>query len=106
MSGDTKQIQSVESCDALRVLEKEFRLKTVALIQVRRQTEQPYREAIQELRQKSGASASNGWMPSERCVRSPGWNARRQSHQPLLNSDLKDDRRLWCVQHMGRSIGF
>jgi ATP-dependent exoDNAse (exonuclease V) alpha subunit len=34
--GDTKQIQSVEACDALRVLEKESRLKSVSLTQVRR----------------------------------------------------------------------
>lgn len=50
LSGDTKQIQSIESCDALRILEKESRLKTVALSQVRRQTEEKYKEAIQELR--------------------------------------------------------
>jgi ATP-dependent exoDNAse (exonuclease V) alpha subunit len=36
-SGDTRQIQSVEACDALRVLEKESRLKTVGLTQVKRQ---------------------------------------------------------------------
>src|ERR1022692_996849 len=49
-SGDTKQIQSVEAGDALRVLEKESRLKSVALAQVQRQTRKEYREAIQELR--------------------------------------------------------
>jgi conjugative relaxase-like TrwC/TraI family protein len=48
--GDTKQIQSVEAGDALRVLEKESRLKSVALAQVQRQTRKDYREAIQELR--------------------------------------------------------
>jgi conjugative relaxase-like TrwC/TraI family protein len=37
-SGDTKQIQSVEAGDALRVLEKESRLKSVSLTQVQRQT--------------------------------------------------------------------
>ena len=49
-SGDTKQIQSVEACDALRVLEKESRLKSIELKQVQRQIPENYREAIQELR--------------------------------------------------------
>ena len=49
-SGDTHQIQSVEACDALRILEKESRLKSTSLTQVQRQTVSSYREAIQELR--------------------------------------------------------
>jgi conjugative relaxase-like TrwC/TraI family protein len=49
-SGDTRQIQSVEACDALRILEKESRLKSNALTQVQRQTQPDYRDAIQELR--------------------------------------------------------
>jgi ATP-dependent exoDNAse (exonuclease V) alpha subunit len=49
-SGDTRQIQSVEAGDALRVLEKESELKSVALTQVQRQTRKDYRKAIQELR--------------------------------------------------------
>jgi len=49
-SGDTKQIQSVEAGDALRILEKESRLKTVALTQVQRQTRKEYRVAMEELR--------------------------------------------------------
>jgi ATP-dependent exoDNAse (exonuclease V) alpha subunit len=49
-SGDTRQIQSVEACDALRVLEKESRLKSCSLTQVQRQTVVDYREAIQKLR--------------------------------------------------------
>jgi conjugative relaxase-like TrwC/TraI family protein len=49
-SGDTRQIQSVEACDALRVLEKESRLKSIELVQVQRQTARDYREAIKELR--------------------------------------------------------
>jgi conjugative relaxase-like TrwC/TraI family protein len=49
-SGDTKQIRSVEAGDALRILEKESRLKTVALAQVQRQTRNDYRDAIEELR--------------------------------------------------------
>ena len=49
-SGDTKQIQSVEAGDALRILEKESQLKSVALTQVQRQTSRDYRDAIEELR--------------------------------------------------------
>ncbi len=37
-SGDTKQIQSIEAGDTIRVIEKEPRLKSVALAQVQRQT--------------------------------------------------------------------
>jgi ATP-dependent exoDNAse (exonuclease V) alpha subunit len=49
-SGDTKQIQSVEAGDALRILEKESNLRTFSLTQVQRQTRKDYRDAIQELR--------------------------------------------------------
>jgi conjugative relaxase-like TrwC/TraI family protein len=53
-SGDTKQIQSVEACDALRVLEKESRLRTIELSQVQRQITQDYRDAVKELRHDPG----------------------------------------------------
>jgi conjugative relaxase-like TrwC/TraI family protein len=49
-SGDTQQIQSVEAGDALRILEKESRLRTVSLRQERRQTDKAYLEAVHELR--------------------------------------------------------
>jgi len=49
-SGDTKQIQSVEAGDALRILEQESRMKSPALTQVRRQTVADYRKAMEELR--------------------------------------------------------
>jgi ATP-dependent exoDNAse (exonuclease V) alpha subunit len=52
-SGDTKQIQSVEAGDALRILEKESRLKSVALTQVQRQSNRDYRDALEELRRHS-----------------------------------------------------
>jgi ATP-dependent exoDNAse (exonuclease V) alpha subunit len=52
--GDTRQIQSVEAGDALRILEKESRLKTVSLNQVQRQTRKDYRDAIVELRRDPG----------------------------------------------------
>lgn len=50
-SGDTRQIQSVEAGDALRILERESQLKSFSLTGVQRQTHAQYREAIQELRQ-------------------------------------------------------
>ena len=50
-SGDTRQIQSVEAGDALRVLEQESRLRSVSLSQVQRQTLTEYRQAVEELRQ-------------------------------------------------------
>jgi conjugative relaxase-like TrwC/TraI family protein len=49
-SGDTRQIQSVEAGDALRVLAKESRLKSTSLTQVQRQTAADYRDAVEELR--------------------------------------------------------
>ena len=49
-SGDTRQIQSVEASDALRVLEKESQLKSISLNEVQRQTGHGYREAVEELR--------------------------------------------------------
>ncbi len=50
-SGDTRQIQSVEACDALRILERESQMKSVSLTGVQRQTHAQYRDAIQTLRQ-------------------------------------------------------
>lgn len=52
--GDTKQIQSVEAGDALRVLERESRMQSVSLTQVQRQTKAGYRMAIEELRRSPG----------------------------------------------------
>lgn len=50
-SGDTRQIQSVEASDALRILERESQMKSVALTGVQRQTHAQYKDAIQTLRQ-------------------------------------------------------
>jgi conjugative relaxase-like TrwC/TraI family protein len=49
-SGDTRQIQSIEASDALRILERESQMKSVSLTGVQRQTLPEYREAIQTLR--------------------------------------------------------
>ena len=50
-SGDTRQIQSVEASDALRILERESQMKSISLTGVQRQTQAEYRDAIQTLRQ-------------------------------------------------------
>jgi ATP-dependent exoDNAse (exonuclease V) alpha subunit len=50
-SGDTRQLQSVEASDALRILEQESQMKSVSLMAVQRQTQAQYRDAIQTLRQ-------------------------------------------------------
>jgi conjugative relaxase-like TrwC/TraI family protein len=49
-SGDTRQLQSVEASDALRILEQEAQMKSVSLTAVQRQTRAEYRDAIQTLR--------------------------------------------------------
>jgi ATP-dependent exoDNAse (exonuclease V) alpha subunit len=46
-SGDSRQIQSVEALDALRILERESQMKSVSLTGVQRQTHVQYRDAIQ-----------------------------------------------------------
>ena len=50
-SGDTRQIQSVESMDALRILERESRMTSVSLTEIQRQSNPEYRAAIQMFRQ-------------------------------------------------------
>jgi conjugative relaxase-like TrwC/TraI family protein len=50
-SGDTRQIQSVEASDALRILEHESQMKNVSLTGVQRQSNIAYRDAIQTLRE-------------------------------------------------------
>jgi conjugative relaxase-like TrwC/TraI family protein len=54
LSGDTRQLQSVEASDALRILEQESRMKSVSLMAVQRQTQAEYRDAIQTLRHSPG----------------------------------------------------
>lgn len=52
-SGDTRQIQSVESSDALRILECESKLKSVSLTGIQRQANPDYREAIRSFRESA-----------------------------------------------------
>jgi conjugative relaxase-like TrwC/TraI family protein len=49
-SGDTRQIQSVESSDALRILERESLMTSVSLTGIQRQSNSEYRKAIETLR--------------------------------------------------------
>jgi len=49
-SGDTRQIPSVEASDALRILEQDSSLKSVSLVEVQRQTNSLYREAVKAMR--------------------------------------------------------
>lgn len=49
-SGDTGQIQSVESSDALRILERESRMTSVSLTGIQRQSNLEYRDAIETFR--------------------------------------------------------
>jgi conjugative relaxase-like TrwC/TraI family protein len=50
-SGDTRQIQSVESSDALRILERESKMTSVSLTGIQRQSNPEYRQAIQVFRE-------------------------------------------------------
>jgi conjugative relaxase-like TrwC/TraI family protein len=50
-SGDTRQLQSIEAGDALRILERESGLRRVSLTQVQRQTPEAYRQAVEALRE-------------------------------------------------------
>jgi ATP-dependent exoDNAse (exonuclease V) alpha subunit len=73
-SGDTRQIQSVEAGDALRILETESRLKSTALREVQRQTDRAYRTAIEELRR----DPENGFRELEKigAVHEVAWDRR------------------------------
>ena len=60
-SGDTQQIQSVEACDALRMLENESRLKSIANSGTA-PDHCDYRDAILEL-VEIPELASKSWIP-------------------------------------------
>jgi len=49
-SGDTRQIQSVEASDALRILLKDSQLASIGLREVQRQEPKDYKDAIETLR--------------------------------------------------------
>jgi conjugative relaxase-like TrwC/TraI family protein len=75
-SGDTRQIQSVEAGDALRILERESRLRTVSLQQVQRQSLAEYRNAVEELRQHPERGFSK--LEQMGAVREVDWQLRPQ----------------------------
>jgi ATP-dependent exoDNAse (exonuclease V) alpha subunit len=93
-SGDTKQIQSVEACDALLVLEKESLLHSVELNQVQRQISQAYREAIKELRRdpargfeklnRMGVIREVAWLDRAREVARAFSEAEARGRNPLV----------------------
>jgi ATP-dependent exoDNAse (exonuclease V) alpha subunit len=76
-SGDTRQLQSVEAGDALRILERESGLRSVQLLQVQRQTAGAYREAIEALREQP----ARGFAQLEEigAIREVGWPDRSRS---------------------------
>jgi conjugative relaxase-like TrwC/TraI family protein len=88
-SGDTRQLQSVEAGDALRILERESGLRSVSLTQVQRQTAEAYREAIEALREhpargfeqleQMGAVREVAWADRSRSV-AEAWRE-AQAHQ-------------------------
>jgi conjugative relaxase-like TrwC/TraI family protein len=96
-SGDTKQIQSVEAGDALRVLENESRLKSTSLTQVQRQTTADYRDAIQELRRDPEA----GFEKLDRigAVREVGWADRAQAVAQAYAESKGRDVLVVCATH-------
>jgi conjugative relaxase-like TrwC/TraI family protein len=98
-SGDTRQIQSVEAGDALRVLERESRLKGVTLTQVQRQTATDYRDAVQELRR----SPANGFEKLERmgAIREVGWADRAQMVAQAYGESQRNGQRalVVCATH-------
>ena len=104
-SGDTRQIQSVEAGDALRILEKESHLKSTSLTQVQRQTAQEYREAIQQLRQNPdrgfekleqiGAIREVAWQERARAV-AQAW---RDAESQLNGNSNRRNVLVVCATH-------
>src|SRR5713101_4003213 len=76
-SGDTRQLQSVEAGDALRILECESGLRSVSLTQVQRQTAEAYREAIEALREHPARGFSQ--LEQMGAVREVAWADRSRS---------------------------
>ena len=89
--GDTKQIQSVEACDALRVLERESQLKSVRLTNVEPQRVSAYREAIQELR--SDPSSGFEKLEAMGVIREVRWDSRAQVVAAAYADSERTERR-------------
>ncbi|HYK88228.1 MAG TPA: AAA family ATPase, partial [Acidobacteriota bacterium] len=102
-SGDTRQIQSVEACDALRILEQESRLKTVALGQVRRQSDKNYREAIQELRRNPEGGFER--LQAMGAIREASWLDRAQAISRTFEEEKSKGRNALVVCPTHDEIG-
>jgi hypothetical protein len=76
-SGDTRQLQSVEAGDALRILERESGLRSVSLTQVQRQTSEAYRQAIEALREHPARGFAH--LEQMGAVREVAWADRSRS---------------------------
>jgi conjugative relaxase-like TrwC/TraI family protein len=103
-SGDSRQIQSVEASDALRILERESQLKSVSLTGVQRQTHAQYRDAIQTLRQ----APEQGFEKLERlgAVREVPFSARARAVADLYREMTADSsRRILVVAPTHEEIG-
>jgi len=95
-SGDTKQIQSVEAGDALRILEKESRLKTATLSQVQRQTRKDYRDAMEDLRRNPERGFAK--LDAMGAVREVGFSARAAAIAEAFASS-KGQTLVVCATH-------
>jgi conjugative relaxase-like TrwC/TraI family protein len=95
--GDTKQIQSVEACDALRVLEQESQLPSVRLTKVERQKVSAYREAVQELR----ANPNRGFERLEAmgAVREVAWTDRARAVAVAYAESKSPKTLVVCATH-------
>ncbi len=96
-SGDTKQIQSVEAGDALRILERESRLKSISLTQVQRQTSRDYREAIHELRRNPERGFER--LEAIGAVQEVAWDERSQAVAKAYEDAGGQNVLVVCVTH-------
>jgi conjugative relaxase-like TrwC/TraI family protein len=74
--GDTAQIKSVSEGDALRVLERESKLRSVSLLDVQRQTNADYKAAVEALRHHPAAGFAK--LEAMGAVREVDWRLRAQ----------------------------
>jgi ATP-dependent exoDNAse (exonuclease V) alpha subunit len=75
-SGDTAQIKAVSEGDALRVLERESKIKSVSLVQVQRQLTQEYKAAVETLRYSPQAGYEQ--LEAMGAIRETDWRLRGQ----------------------------
>lgn len=97
LSGDTKQIQSVEAGDALRILETQSRMKSASLTEIQRQTRKDYREAIEELR----TNPEKGFVKLDAIggVMEVAWHERSQKVAEAYNATEGRSSLVVCAAH-------